>query len=316
MKITNSELTEYVYGALTVKEHNGFLSFERLDLKQFEITDSLHPVIRNAARVNASVTLEMITDAKSVSFDCIFAEMDTEYDTLDILCNGAMVKSFDLGGITKGKVLRITAELPEGPDKHLSVYMPSDGFCEIANFEICAAYIKRVKKGERIMFIGDSITQGYGPYVTSLTYVNIFGRLGNYDIFNQGIGGYYYDERFAVPLDRPAPVRVIIAFGTNQINSADKAERVKEFYNKFVPLYPNAKITVITPIWRCDPSANIPNLLELSKAIRNTCSEYKIPVIDGFTLVPNSPKYFKDGLHPNVAGCLLYAQNLYRAIKG
>jgi hypothetical protein len=33
-------------------------------------------------------------------------------------------------------------------------------------------------------------------------------------------------------------------------------------------------------------------------------------LIDGLALVPNQPKYFVDGVHPNDAGFALYASNL------
>ena len=63
----------------------------------------------------------------------------------------------------------------------------------IRNMEINATFTP-AKKNEKVLWMGDSITQGFGPLRSAHTYVSVANRLLNYDILNQGIGGYVYDK--------------------------------------------------------------------------------------------------------------------------
>lgn len=317
MKLTLKELATYVHGAYKITEIDGRLAFSRFDEKQFAVTDKLNNTINNAARTDASITIEFFTDASSIAFDCVFPYTPTDLDTLDVFADGVLVDSFNVDDTPCGGV-RLVSELPAGK-KRVTLYMPCDGRAEIGDLELDGTFADKVKKRERVMFIGDSITQGYGPYLSSMTYVNCFARLIDCEVFNQGIGGYYYDEKFIMPLDTQKPDMIIVAMGTNQIRSADKAERVKEFYKALDAVYPDVKKLAVTPLWRVVTDEEMNALLELSAAIRATCAEHDIPVVDGFELVPHSKKWFKDGLHPNASGCMLYALNLgkkYSMIRG
>lgn len=87
---------------------------------------------------------------------------------------------------------RMTFSLPAGKKK-VTVYLPSDATALLRNFETDQP-VTPAEKGPKVLWLGDSITQGYGPLRSACTYVSVANRLLNYDIINQGIGGYIYDK--------------------------------------------------------------------------------------------------------------------------
>lgn len=309
MTLSLEKLASLVHGAYGITKKNGMLSFSRFDEKQFAVVDRLGDTIVNAARTNSAVTVELVTDAEHIAFDCAIPPSVGERDTLDVWCDDKPVECFDVDGLPP--VSRLECSFPAG-NKRVTVYLPCDASVEIGRFELDGSFADKSNRGERVMFIGDSITQGYGPHMSSMTYVNCFARLSGCDVFDQGIGGYYYDENFVIPLDAQKPDRIIVAMGTNQISSVDKVERIHAFYEALDAVYPDVNKLAVTPIWRDAPSDTMKELVELSGEVRKTCEKYGIPVIDGLELVPHSNKFFKDGLHPNAAGCMLYALNLYK----
>lgn len=76
--------------------------------------------------------------------------------------------------------------------------------------------VMRAVKNEKVLWLGDSITQGYGPLRSSCTYVSVANRILNYDIINQGIGGYIYDKNSLMKMEGYEPDKIIVALGTNQ----------------------------------------------------------------------------------------------------
>lgn len=309
MTLSLETLASLVHGAYGITEKNGMLSFSRFDEKQFAVVDRLGDTIVNSARTNSAVTVELVTDAEHIAFDCAIAPSLNDRDTLDVWCDDVPVESFDVDGLPP--VSRLECSLPAGK-KHITVYLPCDASVEIGRFELDGSFADKAERGERVLFIGDSITQGYGPHMSGMTYVNCFARLSGCDAFDQGIGGYYYDENFVIPLDVQKPDRIIVAMGTNQISSVDKFERIHAFYKALDSVYRGVKKLAVTPIWRDVSIDTMKELVELSDEVRRTCEKYGIPVVDGLELVPHSNKFFKDGLHPNAAGCVLYALNLYK----
>lgn len=312
MKITLEQLKSYVKGAYSVTERDGFLAFERLSERQRGIISSVAKPIITASLVNASVRMEFITDAENLSLSYRLSRLDTDMDTIDIYCNGAPSAVFTLRDMPESGVMEVN--LPKG-EKEIIIYMPSDSAAEIGG--LCVdGNIRQTEKKPRVLVMGDSITQGYGPYMTGYTYVNVLSRELGYDVLNQGIGGYYYDEKFVERLENFVPEKIIIAMGTNQHNSPDRAARVQKFYLELKRAYPQTPVLAVTPIWRCDGGTNMPALTALAQIIKKECAKYKnIRVADGFDLVPNDGRYFKDGLHPNATGMLLYALNLKKVIE-
>ena len=172
------------------------------------------------------------------------------------------------------------------------------------------------KKGEKVLWLGDSITQGFGPLRSSQTYVSVANRLLNYDIINQGIGGYVYDKNSLMKMKGYDPDKLIVALGTNQYGDTTTTA-VEEYYERLMEIYgQDIPVLCISPLWRGDNADGIPKLMSYCEQIKEIAGQYKnVKIADGMKLVPHLPEYFLDNLHPNPLGCEIYARNLVDRIR-
>ena len=186
----------------------------------------------------------------------------------------------------------------------------------IKNLRIEGKWRNIKKKAPKVLWMGDSITQGFGTFITSETYVNVANRQLGYEILNQGIGGYYFDAPVITPMKGYTPDKIIIAMGTNQHRAGDREEKTVKYFEALDKVYNGIPTLVLTPIWRCNATTDMKMLVEMAEITKKVCAKYpNIKVVDGFELVPNLPDYFFDALHPNALGGEIYGNNLVRKIK-
>ena len=207
----------------------------------------------------------------------------------------------------------VSFDLPEGA-KNVIIYLPSDATLLVKNFEINDTYTP-AKKGEKVLWIGDSITQGYGPLRSAHTYVSVANRMLNYDIINQGIGGYIYDKNTMVPMEGYRPDKIIIAMGTNQFWS-ETMDAVEDYYISLKEVYGDTPVLCVSPVWRGDCPDKYDVFVTFCENVKKIAAQYpNVTVVDGFTMVPHLPEYYIDNLHPNVIGAELYGRNLVDMIR-
>jgi len=312
MKLTHNSIKKLVFGAYRVeKVEGGYTAFYHFTEEQVQVLKKRDNFFYERAYLSSSCTIEFITDAKLVSFDYRFRANHSQ-DSIDIYVNGELVKVFKTQNLTpKGK---ISFEL-NGEKNKVVIYFPIDSEVNVKNLEIQGSY-KSLSKRKKVLWIGDSITQGYGSEMGSYNYVNVANRQLNYDVLNQGIGGYWYDEEIIQKMEGYSPEKIIVAFGTNQYRSLDYYERIEKFYKNVSTVYPNVPVLTISPIWRGDGDHDANKLYETNKVLEQIVSKYpQVTFVDGFTLVPHVSEMFMDNLHPNVLGCKTYAENLVKAIK-
>lgn len=312
MKISNKSLQKYVYGVYQTKIEKGYLGFYHYDDKQME-----YLLNRDASfwyprsKFSSSVTLEFKTKSTFISFDYKIVEVGS-YDSVDVYVNSfpyQVVKADGLGN--KGT---LSFNLPDG-DKKVTIYFPIDLNLQIKNF-VTEQPLKKIRKSHKVLWLGDSITQGYGTFLTGETYVNVANRTLNYDLLNQGIGGYIFDSKILTKMDGYTPEKIIVSFGTNHYKADDFLEQVSAYFKQLNAIYKGIKTLVITPIFRCDDGSDLEKLKWAGKEIERICSAYSnITVVNGFTLVPNIAQYYFDGLHPNSLGANYYGKNLVDFIK-
>ena len=194
------------------------------------------------------------------------------------------------------------------------IYLPSDATLLVKDFEINADFTP-AQKGEKVLWIGDSITQGYGPLRSSHTYVSVANRMLNYDILNQGIGGYVYDKNTMVPMEGYRPDKIIIAMGTNQFG-CETMDAVEEYYECLKQVYGDTPVLCVSPLWRGDSPGQEKVLERFCDNVKKIAGKYpNVTVVDGFILVPHLPEYFLDKLHPNCLGMEMYGRNLVEFIR-
>ena len=312
MVLTNEELKAIYFGAYEFEEtDDGYLQAFQYSKKQIEYFKGALEMWYERCTASTAKTLEFRTSANKLSFDYKIIWKGSP-DSFEIMVDGLV------SGIKYVKdimdVGTIEWELPEG-EKNVVIYLPADATVLIKNFAIDAKIVPAVK-GEKVLWLGDSITQGYGPLRSSSTYVSVANRILNYDIINQGIGGYVYDKNSLMKMEGYNPDKIIVALGTNQYGDDDMSV-VEEYYETLIGIYgKEIPILCITPLWRGDSVDGLPVLMDFCEKVRNIAGQHKnVKIVDGMKMIPHFPEYFLDNLHPNCLGCEIYGRNLVDEIK-
>lgn len=311
-RLTNDELKTIYFGAYS------FAETEDGCLQAFQYSDPQMDYFRRAfdfwydrCMASTAKTIEFTTEAREVSFEYRFIWKGSE-DSFELAIDGLIERIWYVKDLADAGKIAFT--LPEGK-KTVAVYLPADATVLIRNFTADAA-VARPAKGEKVLWLGDSITQGYGPLRSAMTYVSVANRLLSYDIINQGIGGYVYDKNSLMKMEGYSPDKIIVALGTNQYRS-ETTEAVEEFYQTLMRIY-GEKIPVlcVSPLWRGDNPEELPKFVGFCEAVKRIAGQYaNVTVVDGFRLVPHLPEYFLDNLHPNCLGAETCGRNLVEAIR-
>jgi lysophospholipase L1-like esterase len=312
MKLTNEELKKIYFGAYRFEEtKDGFLQAFQYNKEQEDYFERVSDFWFERCTASTVKTLEFSTKAKKCSFSYKIIWRGSE-DSVELAIDGIVTKIYYLRDLKNEGAFEF--DLPEG-EKNVVIYLPSDATMIIKDFEIDAEVIP-AKKGAKVLWLGDSITQGFGPLRSSCTYVSVANRLLNYDIINQGIGGYVYDKNSLMKMDGYTPDKIIVALGTNQYRDTNMTA-VEEYYKTLIGIYgEEIPVICITPIWRGDSFDGFAIMDEFCKKVKAIAEQYKnVKVIEGMKLVPHFPEYYLDNLHPNSLGCEMYGTNLAEAIK-
>lgn len=312
MRLSNEQLKSIYFGAYRFDQtQDGYLQAFQYSKSQTEYFAN-SPVTFWYDRCSASTakTFEFTTDATKISFGYKFIWKGSE-DSVELYVN-KMAKAIRYVNDMEEEGT-VSFDLDEG-EKEVVIYLPADATLLVKDFEINAGFTPAVK-GEKVLWIGDSITQGFGPLRSSHTYVSVANRLLNYDIINQGIGGYIYDKNTMVPMEGYKPDKIIIAMGTNQFGS-ETMKDVEEYYECLKNVYGDTPVLCISPLFRGDHPESYDVFVRFCENVKKIAGQYpNVKVVDGFKLVPHLPEYFIDYLHPNCLGMELYARNLVDEIR-
>lgn len=312
MKLSNDELKKIYFGAYEFEEtDDGYLQAFQHTKSQMSYLEDIDDFLYVRSFASTSKTLEFKTDAAKVSFDYKIIWKGSE-DSFELMVDGLISKIVYVKDLSDEGTLEF--DLPEGTHD-IVIYLAADATVLIRNFDIDSSY-EIPKKSCKVLWIGDSITQGYGPLRSAETYVSIANRLLGYDIINQGIGAYYYDKNILEKMPGYDPDKIIVSLGTNQYGCGNMTG-IEEYYEKLIGIYgTDIPILCITPIWRGDHLEEIDVLMSFCEKLKSIVSKYpNIKIVDGMTLVPHLFEYFLDGLHPNCLGTECYGRNLVEEIR-
>jgi len=291
--------------------------------------------LESRIHTTAGVKLRFKTDAGSIyikleaKFTC-----DRSFFALDILKNGEMidsVKNFedkDMTGFYSWTEYPLgeyekTIQLGDG-EKEICLVLPYTVRLYIKEVTLVgASYITPVKKEKNILFYGDSITHGYDAAHPSNCYASIISEALNCNALVKAVSGEKFFPELAKIKNSLNPEYVVIAYGTNDWGAGEKEvfnTRSREFIEAIKENYPEAKIFVISPIWRKDnvkENSEIEDIFYIGKKLCQICENMdKVYYIDGWNLVSHDENLFGDlRLHPNDNGFKEYAKNLLSEIK-
>lgn len=311
MRLSNEQLRKIYYGAYRFGEtEDGYVQAFQYTEKQVQYFRGASDFWYERCTASNAKTLEFETRATRISFAYKILWTGSE-DSIELAVDGLITEIKYVKDLPQEGELSF--ELLAG-EKKVMIYLPADATILIRNFAINADF-SPVEKNGKVLWMGDSITQGFGPLRSSHTYVSVANRLLNYDILNQGIGGYVYDKNVLVPMDGYEPDKIIISMGTNQYGT-ESMKDIEEYYERLSEIYGDRPVLCITPIWRGDSPDGEPVLIRFCQKLKVICSKYpNITVVEGFRLVPHLPEYFLDNLHPNALGSEIYGRNLVIAIQ-
>ena len=312
MQLTNEQLKKIYFGAYSFeKKDGGYLQAFQYTQAQMDYFEKAFDFWYDRCMATTAKTLEFVTEARKVSFEYKIIWKGSE-DSFELMVDGQIRKIVYVKDVeNEGK---LEWELPEGK-KSVVIYLPADATVLIRGFEINGEY-EVPAKNEKVLWLGDSITQGFGPLRSGQTYVSVANRLLNYDIINQGIGGYVYDKKSLMRMEGYQPNKIIVALGTNQYGSETMTD-VEEYYETLIGIYGSEiPILCISPLWRGDSVEGLPKLIDFCENIKRIAGSYKnVTVVDGFRMVPHLSEYFLDNLHPNCLGTETFGRNLVEAIR-
>ncbi len=312
MKLTNKELREIYFGAYSFADTpDGYLQAFQYTQEQMDYFKGAFDFWYERCNASTSKTLEFATEAEEISFEYKIIWTGSE-DSFELAVDSLISDIRYVKDLEKEGSLKFT--LPKGR-KAVTLYLPADATVLIRNFETDKE-VKPAKKGQKVLWLGDSITQGFGPLRSACTYVSVANRILNYDIINQGIGGYIYDKNVLMKMEGYLPDKIIVALGTNQFG-CETMKDIEEYYERLIEVYGREMpILCITPLWRGDVPDGYETLAAFCEKVKAIAGKYQnIKIVEGFKLVPHLPEYYLDNLHPNCLGAEIYGRNLIEEIR-
>ena len=330
MKLTFEQIKNISFGAYDITEQEDGIHYQRCTDKQIEAWGKMHVDLGERSGYSSGIVLDFHTSSKKLR---IAASNGTqfEYYINDVL--RAVTNMKDLRLEDKPFELdlcdalgnyydecRVTVYFPRGNDPVALKYVELDD----------GATLIPHKYDRKILFYGDSITQGCSSVAHSLCYTNMVARFFNAESHNLGVGGGRFDISTVDDIGFEPDI-VSISFGTNDFTHHKALDDIKakadEFMAAVKELHKNSAkhFFVISPLWRADLAKWVANeekgrtlcSLADARAVIIECAEkHGMIHIDGLELVPPDPEYFRDGhLHPNDLGFCLYAQGVIKKMN-
>jgi lysophospholipase L1-like esterase len=211
----------------------------------------------------------------------------------------------------------------EAGSHRVTIVLPSHTPGVIRSVELDdGATLESIEYPCRIIFYGDSITQGYDALHTYKRYAARIAESMEAEEMNKAISGEFFFPPLAETDDDFEPDYVTVAYGTNDWSKTKREDfqrKSKAFYTSLSKKYPKAKIFGITPLWRKDYQEYREfGLFEdmINDTVKAVEGLENVILLHGFDMVPKEPKYFGDlRLHPRDEGFDHYFENLNKEIQ-
>ena len=313
MKLSFEQIKRSTFGALSVKEESDGIHFAKCTEKQVAAWYALSQTLGVRSETTTGIRLDFHTNSKTLSFTAV------DGDKFEVLINGLQRYRIHAEAY-RAKCEKPTFDLEEG-EKRVTLIFPSHSRGVLGDVELDdGSYITPHKHATKMLFIGDSITQGWNSRYDSLSWAWRVTQYYDADSIIQGIGGAIFAPSTVLPMDF-APDTVVVAYGTNDwgyySDYITYRNAVHDTLAKVNELYGGAKIYVISPIWRqdCGKTTKVGTFDDCCNTVRDMAALFGMTLIDGDNLVPPLMDYMADAVHPNDLGFGVYAANVLRAMN-
>ena len=301
--LTNSEIIELAVGSVDYEETDGKLHLYRCLKEQREAYAKLSETLGLWSGRTNGVRLDFVTDSSLFSFKVIVGKK------YELFVNGIKTDHIELPA---GEIFYKELDNSKGENR-LTLIFPSHeaGVIDEVALSVGANYRRYAHTfGKKILFIGDSITQGWDTVSDSNSYAYQVSLRYDADTVIFGVGGAYFHESIVPSVDNYKPDVVIVAFGANDHHKGEETliKNMHGFLDKLLPLYKDSQIIGLTPIHGRNTVRGEKS--DFRKRIESIYDEYSIEYIDGASLVSKSDDNYADSYHPNDKGYLEMADNL------
>ena len=317
MILTLEQIKSVTKGAVKIWESDGVTHFSKCTDKQVDAWYKYgSDVLGTRARTTTGVRLDFYTNSKNFAFKTASGEK------FELLIDGLLRERYTREGnpcIEKSVSLNDSLG-KEKEELRVTFIFPSHSIGSLEYVKLDdGAYIKAPKYKTKMLFMGDSITQGHNSKYDSLSYAWRTVSFFDADAVINGIGGaYYMPESFDVSDFQPDSV--IIAYGTNDACRFDydtMKAKTAGFLDLVKEAYGDKRVIVISPIWRAKGDGSVMGEEFEAKRtmVENEAEERGFYVINGLELVPPTADLYADTyLHPNDLGFGVYAENLIKKL--
>ena len=313
MKLSSNDIRSIAFGAIKVEEKQDGMHFYKCTDKQIDAWSALSETLGARAKTSTGIRLDFHTNSKSFTFE---AKNSFEVYINDLFRE--KLRMNDIGGKATVSICDpLGAELDEA---RVTLVFPSHSEGILKSVELDdGAYFTPHKYDTKILFIGDSITQGWDSGYDSLSYAWRVTRFFNAESVIHGVGGGYFHETIFDSIDFD-PDAVIVALGTNDFGKNPTLDALREnvvgFMDKVAEEYKEKKIFYISPLWRAVQEKPMGNFAECRQVCIDEAVKRGFIHVDGLTLVPPCPVFYADEvLHPNALGFGIYAENLIKEMQ-
>ena len=304
----------FFHGCLRVDETAAGLVPRRFTPEQYAHWQSQGEVRFARSKTSAGALLRFTSSASELRFQYHVISLSSDKMCFDLYEGGHFSESIAMDtsvGSSQVVFHRIFSG-EEGRKKEITIYLPFTAEIALSGFDFGedASPVPRVYE-HRVIWLGDSISQGMHASHSSQSIAARMFRITGYEIINQGVGGAGYKD---ISLDftygdYPAD-RLVILLGTND-NGAISADRDRYLNRMRISLeractsFPPGNIRLMTPFWRADlskPEIGGP-FEDILAAIRREAQRLGIPLVEGLYANPRGTDFFSDNrLHPNDVG--------------
>jgi lysophospholipase L1-like esterase len=167
---------------------------------------------------------------------------------------------------------------------------------------------------DTILAVGDSLTLGYGTYV-SHSYPAVLERLTGLRVINAGRNGETSQEglrRLPKLLDTHRPALTLLCYGGNDLLRNLPPSRLKRNLLDMISMIRASGSDVLL--------IGVPHLtllgVEPYELYEEVAEETSTPLLnDALSSVLNDPKLKSDAVHPNASGYRLLAERIYEKLR-
>jgi acyl-CoA thioesterase I len=175
----------------------------------------------------------------------------------------------------------------------------------------------------RIVFLGDSLTAGYGIEKAQAVPALIQKRLAaegyQYDVINAGVSGDTSDggvTRLNWSLDGDVQI-LVIELGANDGLRGVSPARTRKNLERIIETAKGRHITVLLTGMEAPPNYGEAYTSEFRQVFRDIAREQKVAFMPFYLegIAGNRRLNIADGIHPNPDGARIVADNLWRYLK-